>query len=245
VKDGWLSVSEIISFADKPFLLNWARKLALEGKDHNKVSLLGRYAGRIMHYEFQKKYSEVTEPMGKDLVDAYLDPEAVEHGGLSWGKLQEWAREHFQVIYEHDPNVFRVEFPIDDEELKVRARLDCVFNSGYLYDWKSSRHIYAESILELGAYDYLWNRKFPDTPLCGWTIVQCSHEDESPAQEFKFEESDIKQAGMVFASMIPGVRAYKEWEAKAMKLIAGAREPSSIVGDKYGPDGDARNANWG
>lgn len=218
MKDGWLSVSEIISFPDKPFLLNWARKLALEGNDHNKVSLLGRYAGRIMHYEFEKRYSEVTEPMPKDTVEAYMNPEAVEHGGTAWGKLGEWAS-----INSIGASPLQIEFPLEDAELKVRARLDCISDGKVLYDWKSSKHLYAESLLELGAYDYLWNRKFPDTPLVGWTIVQCSHDDDSPAQEFRFEESDIKGAGMAFASMIPGVRAFKEFEAKAMKTIAGAR----------------------
>ena len=50
MKDGWLSVSEVCAFPDKPFLLNWARKLALQGLDHNRVSTLGKYAGRIMHW---------------------------------------------------------------------------------------------------------------------------------------------------------------------------------------------------
>lgn len=220
MKDGWLSVSEVISFPDHPFLLNWARKLALQGLDHNRVSTLGKYAGRIMHWEFQQKYGNSLEPMGKDVQEAYLDPEAVEHGGIAWGKLQEWANEKFQVCYDYEPRIFRVEFPIEDEELKVRARLDLVFNSGYLYDWKSSRHLYAESILELGAYDYLWNRKYPDTPLVGWTIVRCCHEDDSPAEVYEFEESDIKKAGLTFASMVPAVRAFKEFDAESKSILA-------------------------
>lgn len=224
MRDGWLSVSEIISFPDKPFLLNWARKLALEGNDHNKVSLLGRLAGRIMHYEFQKRYSEVTDPMPKDVVEAYMNPEAVEHGGTAWAKLNEWAHGALSEDFNRDPRLFWVEVPLEDEELKVRARMDCIFNMGHLYDWKSSKHIYAESLLELGAYDYLWNRKYTGVPLIAWTIVQCTHDDDIPAQVFQFEESDIKQAGMTFAAMIPGVRAFKEFESQASKTIAGARE---------------------
>jgi hypothetical protein len=220
MRDGWLSVSEIISFADKPFLLNWARKLALQGLDHNRVSTLGKYAGRILHWEFQQRYGNSLDPMGKDVQEAYLDVEAVEHGGTAWAKLREYAYEKFQVCYDHDPGIFRVEFPIEDEELKVRARLDLVFNSGYLWDWKSSKHLYAESILEIGAYDYLWNRKYPDTPLVGWKIVRCCHEDDSPAEEYTLEESDVKLAGMTFASMIPAVRAYKEFEGKAKGILA-------------------------
>jgi hypothetical protein len=219
-KDGFLSVSEVISFPDHPFLLNWARKLALQGLDHNRVSTLGKYAGRIMHWEMLQKYGNSLEPMGKDVQEAYADPEAVEHGGIAWGKLQAWANEKFRVCYDYDPRIFRVEFPIEDEELKVRARLDLVFNSGYLYDWKSSRHLYAESILELGAYDYLWNRKYPDTPLVGWTIVRCCHEDDSPAEQYEFEESEIKKAGLVFASMIPAVRAFREFDAESKGILA-------------------------
>lgn len=219
MRDGWLSVSEVISFPDKPFLLNWARKLALEGNDHNKVSLLGRLAGRIMHYEFQKRYSEVTDPMPKDTVEAYMNPEAVEHGGTAWGKLSEWA------VQENIEQCARdIEVPLEDEELKVRARLDCILDHHFLYDWKSSKHLYAESLLELGAYDYLWNRKYPESPLIGWTIVQCAHDDESPAQVFQFEQSDILRAGMTFAAMIPAVRAFREFEPLAGKMIAGARE---------------------
>jgi len=215
--DGWLSVSEVISFADKPFLLAWSRKLALQGIDYARVSTLGKYAGRIMHYEFQQKYGNSLDPMGKDVQEAYADPEAVEHGGTAWGKLREWAVRAFP---DHDPQLFGLEWPLEDEELKVRARLDCVFNMGYLYDWKSSRHLYAESVLELGAYDYLWTRHFPKTPLIGWGIVRCCHEDDSPAEEYSFEESEIKQAGLVFASMIEGVRAYKSFDMESKGILA-------------------------
>jgi hypothetical protein len=73
----------------------------------------------------------------------------------------------------------------------------------------------------LGAYDYLWNREFLDMPLTGWTIVQCSHEDDSPAIEYTFEESDIKRAGMTFALMVPAVRAFREFEALAKTMLKG------------------------
>ena len=69
-KDGWLSVSDVISFPSKPFLMNWARKLALQGIDFNRVSTLGKYAGRIMHWEFQQRYGNSLEPMGKDVQEA-------------------------------------------------------------------------------------------------------------------------------------------------------------------------------
>jgi hypothetical protein len=214
VRDGWLSVSEVVSCMDKPFLLNWARKLALQGLDHNRVSTLGKYAGRIMHWEMMQKYGSSLDPMGKDVQEAYADPEAVEHGGTAWAKLRDWVNTaHLSEV------PLDVEFPIEDEELRVRARLDCVAEKKQLYDWKSSKHIYAESILELGAYDYLWNRKFPDTPLTGWEIVQCSHEDDNPAVEYVFEESDIKKAGMTFAQMVPAVRAFREFEALAKTML--------------------------
>jgi hypothetical protein len=219
MKGGWLSVSEVISFPDKPFLLNWARKLALSGQDHNRISTLGKYAGRIMHWEFAQLYGTSLDPMPKEVVDAYADPEAVEHGGAAWGKLRQWAiRESIDAL------PLQIELPLEDEELKVRARLDCISDHRILYDWKSSKHIYAESLLELGAYDYLINRHHES--LAGWNIVQCTHDDDIPAQVFNFEESDIKAAGMTFASMIPAVRAFKEFEAKARVTIAGAREPN-------------------
>jgi hypothetical protein len=219
MKDGWLSVSEVISFPDHPFLMNWARKLALAGQDHNKVSLLGRYAGRIMHYEFQRLYAPSDDPMSKDVVEAYSDPEAVEHGGTAWGKLREWAVENRM-----DEQKLQIEVPIEDPTLMIRGRVDCVADNSKLYDWKSSRSLYAESILEIGAYDYIWNRKFPDTPLVGWQIVQCSHDNNIPAVVYSFEESDIKQAGLTFALMVPAVRAYREFEAGAKKVIAGGRK---------------------
>jgi hypothetical protein len=217
VRDGWLSVSEVISFADKPFLLNWARKLALQGLDHNRVSTLGKYAGRIMHWEFQQRYGNSLEPMGKDVQEAYLDVEAVEHGGMAWAKLRDWAiRESIDAL------PLQIEVPLEDAELKVRARMDCISETTggqVLFDWKSSKHIYAESVLELGAYDYLWARHHE--PFTGWHIVQCSHEDDSPAREFTFEESDIKLAGMTFAAMIPAVRSFREFEGKAKSILEG------------------------
>ena len=217
MKDGWLSVSEIIAFPDKPFLLDWARKIALEGGDHKRIVQLGKYAGRIMHYEFQKRYGTVEETIPNDVGEAYLDPEGLEHGTVAWTKLMGWAEEHFS-----GKRVDRVEYPIEDELLGVRARLDCVVN-GHLFDWKSSRNIYGEAVLELGAYDYLWTRATPNDPLTAWTIVQCTHDDENPVQCYSFGEPDIKRAGMLFASMIPAVRTYKEWESTTRSLIKSSR----------------------
>lgn len=216
-KDGWLSVSDVISFPSKPFLMNWARKLALQGIDFNRVSTLGKYAGRIMHWEFQQRYGNSLEPMGKDVQEAYADPEAVEHGGTAWGKLHEWANKELII----PDSRFLIESSIEDEELKVRARMDFVFNHEHLYDWKSSKHLYTESLLELGAYDYLWNRsQYRDMPLNQWTIVRCCHEDDSPAEVYNFEESDIKKAGLTFASMVPAVRAFREFDAESKQILA-------------------------
>jgi hypothetical protein len=217
VRDGWLSVSEVVGAIDKPFLLNWARKLALQGQDHNRVSTLGKYAGRIMHWEFAMKYGSSLDPMGKDVQEAYADPEAVEHGGTAWGKLQAWAN-----LASMEAFPLQIEVPLEDEELKVRARMDCISETTggqVLFDWKSSRHLYAESLLELGAYDYLWARQHE--PFTGWHIVQCCHEDDSPAIEYTFEESDIKLAGLTFALMIPAVRAFREFEVLAKTMLKG------------------------
>jgi len=215
MRDGWLSVSEVVSFAEKPFLLNWARKLALQGLDHNRVSTLGKYAGRIMHWEFQQKYGSSLDPMGKDVQEAYADPEAVEHGGTAWAKLNEWA-----VHNRIDERLPQIEVPLEDGELKVRARMDCLVDNLKVYDWKSSKHLYAESLLEIGAYDWLWSRKHPTEPFLGWGIVRCCHEDDSPAEEYTLEESDVKLAGLTFASMIPAVRAFKEFEGRAKGILA-------------------------
>jgi hypothetical protein len=219
MKDGWLSVSEIISFPDKPFLLQWARKLALQGLDHNRVSGLGKYAGRILHWEFQQKYGNSLEPMGKDVQEAYADHEAVEHGGIAWGKLDEWANLHgFGDGKRFD--LLQLELPIEDPDLKVRGRIDCIVANKQLLDWKSSKHLYAESILELGAYDLIWTHLHPDTPFVEWTIVRCCHEDDSPAEQYEFEESEIKKAGLTFASMVPAVRAFKEFDAESKGILA-------------------------
>jgi hypothetical protein len=222
MKDGWLSVSEVISFPDKPFLMNWARKLALAGQDHNRVSLLGRYAGRIMHYEFQRLYAPCDDPMPKDVVEAYSDHEAVEHGGTAWGKLRAWANLYGFETPKGRGQV-QVEIPIEDPSLMVRGRMDCIVGP-CLFDWKSSKHLYTESLLELGAYDLIWSHLYPDKPFAVWTIVQCSHDNDIPAVEYGFEESDIKNAGLTFASMVPAVRAYREFEATASKVIAGGRK---------------------
>jgi hypothetical protein len=215
MRGGWLSVSEIISFPDKPFLLQWARKLALQGIDYARVSRLGKYAGRIMHWEFAMKYGNSLEPMGKDVQEAYADPEAVEHGGIAWGKLQEWA--NVARIAERDP---RVEVSIEDPELMVRGRMDCLVDNLKLYDWKSSKHLYAESILEIGAYDFIWSHLHPTEPFLGWSIVRCCHEDDTPAEMYEFEESEIKKAGLTFASMVPAVRAFKEFDAESKGILA-------------------------
>ena len=217
-KDGFLSVSEIIGFPDKPFLLAWSRKLALQGIDYARVSTLGKYAGRIMHWEFAMKYGNSLEPMGKDVQEAYADPEAVEHGGIAWGKLQEWANVYGFGTPKREGQI-QVEIPIEDPTLMVRGRMDCIVGP-CLFDWKSSRHLYTESLLELGAYDLMWTHLYPDKPFAMWTIVRCCHEDDSPAEEYEFEESEIKKAGLVFASMIPAVRAFKEFDGESKGILA-------------------------
>jgi hypothetical protein len=214
VKDGWLSVSEIIAFPDKPFLLAWARKLALAGGDHNRVGQLGKYAGRILHHEFEEYVYGADIPLAKDVQVAYDDHEALEHGMAAWLKLSTWL-----LTSPIDIGTVMVELPIEDEQLRVRGRVDCISN-GHIFDWKSSKHIYGEAILEVAAYDYLWERAHPDEPFTAWSIVQCSHEDDSPALEFSLEASDIKRAGMVFASMIPAVRSFAEFDKEYGEMLA-------------------------
>jgi hypothetical protein len=50
--------------------------------------------------------------------------------------------------------------------------------------------------------------------------VRCCHEDDSPAEQYEFEESEIKKAGLTFASMVPAVRAFREFDSQSKNILA-------------------------
>lgn len=145
IKDGvkYYRVSTILGLLNKPFLVDWAARLAGESGDpeaHKKV--------------LDKTAEQGTEAHG--LIEEFLLTGA-------WGiaKSDEVANctTAFQQWYsEVSPEIERAEFWVGDKELGVAGTIDLlckIDGKPYIVDFKTSNAIYPSHVLQLGAYHQL------------------------------------------------------------------------------------------
>lgn len=91
--------------------------------------------------------------------------------------------------------------------------LDCVgWINGplILLDWKTSKRIYVDYLLQIAAYVILWNENYDPTIEEAHVIL--FHKITGDYQHFRFNKDQIDKAGKVFLKMLDIYRTVKEIE---------------------------------
>jgi hypothetical protein len=143
-----------------PGLVHWAWKLGTEGKDYKAERNKAADAGSLAHACAEARITEKPLP-----------PIPEEHRAKVEGSLRAfdaWRAES------------RIELVASEVALVSEAHgfggcLDAVgtFDGvAALVDFKSSKDLYPDQVVQVAAYAHLWNENHPDVPIKAWHVLR-------------------------------------------------------------------------
>jgi hypothetical protein len=150
-------VTTVISrFKPSGGLIHWAWCQGRDGKDYRETRDAAADAGTIAH-----------DMVEADIYGAPFDastykPELISKAEGAFKAYKEW-REQTQL------DVAEAEISLLSKVHRFGGTLDALFVRGNLAlgDWKTSNSVYADYLIQLGAYAILWEENYPDRPING------------------------------------------------------------------------------
>jgi hypothetical protein len=150
-------VTTVLSrFKESGALMYWAWKQGTEGKDFRETKQAAADAGTLAHDMVEHDiYGQAFDLSG------YAD-ETIKKATGAFNAYKEWKQQtNLQVVEAETPLVSKVyRFGGTPDAMAVRGELS-------LLDWKTSNGIYADYLLQLAAYQILWEENHPDRPIQG------------------------------------------------------------------------------
>lgn len=192
-------VTTVLSrFKESGALMYWAWKQGTEGKDFRETKQAAADAGTLAH----------------DMVEADLYGASFEIGGASkeayekaigaFKAYQEWKRQTaLQVVESEVSLVSRVHgFGGTLDALLVQGALS-------LGDWKTSNSIYADYLLQLAAYQILWEEAHPEQPVVGGFHLLRFSKQADPSDPISFSHHYWSQLDVAKEQFLHLLAAYK------------------------------------
>jgi len=139
---------------NKDFLIHWAWKQGQDGKDYRQTTERASNAGTIAHYliECDLRKEKPNLDQFKDMPDQVAEAKfAFEQSFLPWKTMTK-----FEVV--------ALEQHMVSEFLEFGATPDCIARVNKklaIFDWKTSNGLYPEMIVQMAAYEQIWNEKNP------------------------------------------------------------------------------------
>ena len=133
---------------DQSFLINWAWKLGMDGKDHKKVTDYAADIGTVAHFLIECWFKDDTPDMTE------FSKAAIDGGGLIFEKFKlSWAQQGLSYVDS--------ELSLVSNEYKYGGTLDIVARDRdkklVLVDEKSSPRVYGSFYRQLAGYEHLYN----------------------------------------------------------------------------------------
>jgi hypothetical protein len=148
-------VTTILSrFKESGALMFWAWKQGTEGKDFRETSKAAADAGTLAHDMVEH------DIYGQPFDLTPYSEEIIEKATGAFRAYKEWKEQTNLRIAE-------AEMPLVSRVHRFGGTLDAIFVSDRLAlgDWKTSGGIYADYLLQLAAYQILWEENFPSRPI--------------------------------------------------------------------------------
>lgn len=184
-------VTTIISrFKPATGLIHWAWQQGLDRKDYRETRDKAADAGTIAHDLVEKDiYGEEINP------DQY-NPELLDKAYGAFKAYKEWKDQTNLEVAESEVSLL-------SRVYSFGGTLDALFVRGNLAlgDWKTSNAVYADYLVQLGAYAILWEENFPDRPIQGGFHLLRFSKQEHPGDPVAFTHhywSDLSLAKRQF-----------------------------------------------
>ncbi len=163
-------------FADKTALIRWAYNRGVEGKELYEQSDLAKMIGSSVHEGVEEYLYSGKLPKFIDLPD---------DDSLEGGSPRQRAKNGFEGFKRWFDNagirVTHLEIPIANDDYAVAGTLDAMGvrdGKRVLLDWKTSGGVYADYLVQVRAYGWLWESKYWE-PVEQYEIVRFSKESSS------------------------------------------------------------------
>ncbi len=150
-------VTTILSrFKESGALMYWAWKQGTEGKDFRETKQAAADAGTLAHDMVEH------DIYGQEFDTTSYEPETVTKAQGAFSAYQEWKQQTNLQIAE-------AEVPLLSRLHHFGGTLDAILVKGKLAlgDWKTSNGLYADYLLQLAAYQILWEENYPARQICG------------------------------------------------------------------------------
>ena len=158
------SVTTILAILNKPALLYWAHQQGFEGKDlYEKAEA---QAGTCAHDMIE------CDIKGKEFDPSLYPVKILEDAQGAFDSYLRWKETSaFKPI--------ETEVSLVSEKMQVGGTLDCVGTLNdriRIVDWKTSKDVYEEYILQGATYVAIWNENYPEHPATGFDILRVGKE---------------------------------------------------------------------
>lgn len=150
-------VTSILSrFKESGALMWWAWDQGRQGKDFRETKQKAADAGTLAHDMVE--HDIYGQPFDRSKHDETL----IKRAQGAFEAYQEWKEQTSLQIAE-------AEVPLLSRTYGFGGTLDALFVRGKLAlgDWKTSNGVYADYLLQLAAYQILWEENHPDQPITG------------------------------------------------------------------------------
>ncbi len=164
-------------FKESAGLMQWAFKQGKEGKDRlYEEAEAAADIGTCVHAMVELHTSRGTEEECRAFADDTLSDPALRAKAISgFMAYLAWAKNF-------DVKIIEKEIQLVSEQYKYGGTPDAIGligNQLVLIDYKTSNGIYTDYLVQLAAYEHLWNENFPDKPITGGShLLRFSKENE-------------------------------------------------------------------
>ena len=184
-------VTTIISrFKPSGGLIHWAWQQGKDGKDYRETRDAAANAGTIAHDMVE------ADIYGAPFAASQYKPELIAKAEGAFKAYQEWKQQTELQIAE-------AELSLLSRKFRYGGTIDALFVRGSLAlgDWKTSNAVYADYLIQLGAYAILWEENYPERPISGGFHLLRFSKQEHPDDPISFAHhfwSDLEIAKRQF-----------------------------------------------
>ena len=192
-------VTTILSrFKESGALMYWAWDQGRNGKDFRETSKAGADAGTLAHDMVEHDiYGQPFDLSG-------YDETTISRAQGAFNAYKEWKEQTSLTIAE-------AEIPLLSRHYRFGGTLDAIFVRGKLAlgDWKTSNGVYADYVLQLAAYQLLWEENYPDRPIEGGFHLLRFSKSESKDDPTSFAHHYWSQLNVAKEQFLHLLAAYK------------------------------------